>query len=78
MLPSAIVYSIGLHKRIFNTQAICLVDLNGDGILDMVFNNEGQEGVALIGFYAFGLNEYFQWDQIRANLAAREIDTEAA
>jgi hypothetical protein len=40
--------SIGLHHRIFNTQAICLVDLNGDGVLDMVFNNEGQESCVLL------------------------------
>jgi hypothetical protein len=40
---------VGLGQRIFNTQAICLVDLNGDGILDMVFNNEGQESCVLLG-----------------------------
>jgi hypothetical protein len=40
---------VGLHQRIFNTQAVCLVDLNGDGILDMVFNNEGQESAVLLG-----------------------------
>jgi FG-GAP-like repeat/FG-GAP repeat len=40
---------VGLHQRIFNTQAVCLVDLNGDGILDMVFNNEGQESAVLMG-----------------------------
>jgi hypothetical protein len=41
--------AVGLGQRIFNTQAICLVDLNGDGILDMVFNNEGQESCVLLG-----------------------------
>jgi len=40
---------VGLSQRIFNTQAICLVDLNGDGVLDMVFNNEGQESCVLLG-----------------------------
>src|SRR5262249_51502701 len=40
---------IGLHQRIFNTQAVCLVDLNNDGVLDMVFNNEGQESAVLLG-----------------------------
>jgi hypothetical protein len=40
---------IGLHQRIFNTQAVCLVDLNNDGVLDMVFNNEGQESCVLLG-----------------------------
>ena len=41
--------AIGLHQRIFNTQAVCLVDLNNDGVLDMVFNNEGQESCVLLG-----------------------------
>src|SRR5262249_26457177 len=41
--------SLGLDTRIFNTQAICLVDLNNDGVLDMVFNNEGQDSVVLLG-----------------------------
>jgi hypothetical protein len=41
--------AIGLHQRIFNTQAVALVDLNGDGVLDMVFNNEGQESCVLLG-----------------------------
>ena len=40
---------LGLDQRIFNTQAVCLVDLNGDGVLDMVFNNEGQESCVLLG-----------------------------
>src|SRR5262245_53308312 len=33
--------SIGLGGRVLNTQAVCLVDLNNDGALDVVFNNEG-------------------------------------
>src|SRR5262249_15222465 len=41
--------AIGLEHRVFNTQAVCLVDLNRDGVLDMVFNNEGQEPVVLLG-----------------------------
>jgi hypothetical protein len=40
---------IGLHQKIFNTQGVCLVDLNRDGQLDMVFNNEGQESCILLG-----------------------------
>jgi hypothetical protein len=39
--------SLGLHKHHYNTQAVCLVDLNDDGVLDMVFNNEGQESCML-------------------------------
>jgi hypothetical protein len=41
--------AIGLHKRIFNTRAIALADLNGDGALDMVLSNEGQESCVLLG-----------------------------
>jgi hypothetical protein len=39
---------LGLNQRIFNTQAVCLVDLNNDGVLDVVFNNEGQESCVLL------------------------------
>jgi hypothetical protein len=42
-------HRIGLNRRVFNTQAVCLVDLNNDGVLDMVFNNEGQESCVLLG-----------------------------
>lgn len=41
--------TLGLEQRIFNTQAVCLVDLNKDGVLDFVFNNEGQDSVVLLG-----------------------------
>jgi hypothetical protein len=41
--------AVGLDRRIFNTQAVCLVDLNNDGVLDAVFNNEGQDSAALLG-----------------------------
>jgi hypothetical protein len=41
--------AIGLERRIFNTQGIALVDLNNDGVLDLVFTNEGQEGAVLLG-----------------------------
>ncbi|MBM4072442.1 MAG: VCBS repeat-containing protein [Planctomycetes bacterium] len=41
--------AIGLNRRIFNTQAIALADLNSDGILDLVFTNEFQSSVALLG-----------------------------
>ena len=30
----------------FNTQAAAFVDLNSDGVLDLVFNNEGQESAS--------------------------------
>ncbi len=41
--------AIGLGQRIFNTQAVALVDLNKDGMLDVIFNNEGQESCVLLG-----------------------------
>jgi hypothetical protein len=40
---------IGLTQRVFNTRAICVVDLNGDKVQDIVFNNEGQESSVLLG-----------------------------
>jgi hypothetical protein len=46
--------AVGLHQRVFNTQAICLADLNGDGALDVIFNNEGQESAVLLGNPAAG------------------------
>lgn len=41
--------TFGLNKRIFNTQGIGLVDLNHDGALDLICNNQGQESVVLFG-----------------------------
>jgi hypothetical protein len=41
--------AIGLAQKIFNTQAVTLVDLNNDGVLDFIFNNEGQDSVVLLG-----------------------------
>jgi hypothetical protein len=40
---------LGLNQKVFNTQAVGLVDLNGDGVLDMIFNNEGQDACVLLG-----------------------------
>jgi hypothetical protein len=40
---------VGLHKHVYNTQAVALVDVNHDGVLDVVFNNEGQDSVLLLG-----------------------------
>ena len=40
--------AIGLNRRIFNTQAIALADLNNNGMLDLVFANEMQNSVALL------------------------------
>jgi hypothetical protein len=44
---------VGLGQRIFNSQAVALVDLNNDGMLDMVCNNEGQESSVLLGNLSF-------------------------
>lgn len=41
--------ALGLHKFVFNTQAVAVADLNGDGTLDLIFNNEGQDSVVLLG-----------------------------
>ncbi|NQT87786.1 VCBS repeat-containing protein [bacterium] len=40
---------IGLSRRIFNTRGLCTLDLNKDGVLDVVFSNEGQESTILLG-----------------------------
>jgi hypothetical protein len=44
----------GLTQKVFNTQAVALADLNGDGVLDLVFSNEGQDSVVLLGDPAWG------------------------
>jgi hypothetical protein len=41
--------TIGLHQKIFNSQAACLADLNGDGRLDLILANEGQDSAVLFG-----------------------------
>jgi hypothetical protein len=41
--------SLGLQQKVFNSQAACFVDLNGDGQLDLILNNEGQESSVLFG-----------------------------
>jgi hypothetical protein len=41
--------AIGLHQRVFNSQAATFADLNGDGRLDLVLHNEGQESCILFG-----------------------------
>ncbi len=41
--------AVGLHQKVFNTQAAVFADLNNDGKLDLILNNEGQESAALYG-----------------------------
>ena len=40
---------IGLTARVYNSQAVALADLNGDGKLDLVMANEGQDAAILFG-----------------------------
>jgi hypothetical protein len=40
---------IGLTQRLFNSQAATFADLNGDGQLDLILVNEGQESNVLFG-----------------------------
>ncbi len=41
--------AVGLSQKRFNSQAACLADLNGDGRLDLILANEGQESAVLFG-----------------------------
>ncbi len=41
--------SIGLYQRIFNTCGLSVLDVNTDGVPDLVLNNEGQESAVLLG-----------------------------
>ncbi|MBY0229443.1 MAG: VCBS repeat-containing protein, partial [Gemmataceae bacterium] len=45
---------IGFDQKVFNTQAVAVADVNGDGTLDVVLNNEGQDSVVLLGDPAWG------------------------
>lgn len=40
---------VGLTQKVFNSQAAAFADLNGDGQLDLVLNNEAQESSVLFG-----------------------------
>lgn len=41
--------SMGLYQRVFNTRAMCVFDMNKDGVPDLAFNNEGQESLVFLG-----------------------------
>jgi hypothetical protein len=41
--------ALGLHQKIFNTQAIAAADLKKAGALDLVLVNEGQDSAILVG-----------------------------
>jgi len=38
----------GMGKKIYNTQAVAICDLNRDGLPDIVLNNEGQDAMVLL------------------------------
>lgn len=40
---------IGFYQRIFNTRGLCALDINTDGVLDLVLSNEGQASAVLLG-----------------------------
>jgi hypothetical protein len=40
---------LGLQRQVFNSRAITCADVNGDGIADVLFVNERQDSVALLG-----------------------------
>ncbi|MBX9626260.1 MAG: VCBS repeat-containing protein [Gemmataceae bacterium] len=40
---------VGLTQKVFNSPAVAWADLNGDGRLDLILNNEGQEPAVLFG-----------------------------
>jgi hypothetical protein len=40
---------IGLTQKVFNSQAAAFADLNGDGQLDLILNNEAQDSTILFG-----------------------------
>jgi FG-GAP-like repeat len=40
---------VGLTTRVFNSQAVAFADLNGDGKLDLLMANEGQDSAVLLG-----------------------------
>lgn len=40
---------LGLYQKIFNTKGLAAADVNKDGVLDLLFNNEGQDSVVLLG-----------------------------
>lgn len=40
---------LGLGRQIFNTRGVAAADLNQDGAIDLLLNNEGQESIVLLG-----------------------------
>ncbi|HEV3029848.1 MAG TPA: VCBS repeat-containing protein, partial [Planctomycetota bacterium] len=42
-------HDIGLDRRVLNSRAVVTGDVNKDGVIDVVFNNEGQDPFILLG-----------------------------
>jgi hypothetical protein len=42
-------HEIGLDRRVLNSRSVAVGDVNKDGIMDVVFNNEGQDPFILLG-----------------------------
>jgi hypothetical protein len=42
-------HDIGLDRRILNSRAVVTGDVNKDGVVDVIFNNEGQDPFILLG-----------------------------
>jgi len=42
-------HDIGLDRRVLNSRAVVTGDVNKDGVVDVVFNNEGQDPFILLG-----------------------------
>ncbi len=40
---------VGLSQQVFNTRGLAVADINTDGALDLLLNNEGQESTVLLG-----------------------------
>ena len=57
---------IGLTQKVFNSQAAAFADLNGDGQLDLVLNNEGQESSVLFGVTTPGGRQDASWSRSTA------------
>jgi hypothetical protein len=45
---------VGLNQKVFNSQGAAFADLNGDGQLDLILANEGQESSVLFGVATTG------------------------
>jgi hypothetical protein len=59
----------GLSQKVFNTQAAAWADLNGDGRLDLILANEGQDSAVLFG----GPADASKWTPVTVRLPASAV-----